>query len=63
MEVLTGFNIHISTAIDYITLDVRTPPVVSKLTLDVITSAKYQKIRFGIPGGGVRKTKFDKATS
>ncbi|KAM2718362.1 hypothetical protein EV1_030279 [Malus domestica] len=30
MEVFTGFNGHTSTAIDNITLDVRTPPVVSK---------------------------------
>ncbi|XP_070667586.1 uncharacterized protein [Malus domestica] len=79
-EVLTGFNGHTSTAIDHITLDVKTPPVVSKQTftivsdpspyngilgrpslikLDAVTSVKYQKIRFRIPGGGVGEIKSD----
>ncbi|XP_070667581.1 uncharacterized protein [Malus domestica] len=83
-EVLTGFNGHTSTAIGHITLDVKTPPVVSKQTftiisdpspyngilgrpwlikLDAVTSVKYQKIRFRIPGGGVGEIKSDQVSS
>ncbi|KAM2151377.1 hypothetical protein ACFX1R_045830 [Malus domestica] len=72
------------TAIGHITLDVKTPPVVSKQTfmivsdpslynvilgqpwlikLNAITSVKYQKLRFCIPGGGVRKIKSHQAAS
>ncbi|KAM1642470.1 hypothetical protein ACFX2K_012402 [Malus domestica] len=83
-EVFTGFNGHTSTAIDHITLDVKTPPVVSEKTftivsdpypyneilerpwlikLDAITSVKYKKIRFRIPGREVEEIRFDQAAS
>ena len=84
VEVVTGFNRHTSTTISQITLDEKTPPVVSKKTftiisdsfpyngilgrpwlikLDAVTSVKYQKIRFRIPGGGIGEIKSDQAAS
>ncbi|KAM1156455.1 hypothetical protein ACFX2B_026959 [Malus domestica] len=36
-EVLTGFNGHTSTDIDHITLDVKTPPVVSKQIFTIVS--------------------------
>ncbi|XP_070675778.1 uncharacterized protein [Malus domestica] len=83
-KVLTGFNGHTSTTIGHITLDVKTPPVVSKQTftivsdpspyngilgrpwlikLDAVTSVKYKKIRFRIPGGEVGEIKSDQVSS
>ncbi|XP_009349911.1 uncharacterized protein LOC103941445 [Pyrus x bretschneideri] len=44
-EVLTGFNGHTSTAIDNITLDVRTPPIVSKKTFTIASDpSDYNEI-------------------